>query len=87
MQRMADPQSTATANLVRLSRWDWPSGEEVDLLRVIYQHFQIDPDAHEFLCRLCWLQHVVVQFHTTARFEPAFLDQWVHPMLATLTEA
>jgi len=86
-QRVADPHATVTGNLMRLSLWDWPSSEEVDMLKAVYRYFNIDPGAHEFLCRLCWLQHVVGQLHTAVRFEPTFFERWVRPMVATLTNA
>jgi hypothetical protein len=87
MQRLASPQTDATGNLIRLADWDWPSSEEIDLLKSLYAHFQIDPELHGTLCRLCWMQHVANQLDTIVRFSPGFMERRVRPMLATLTSA
>jgi len=74
MQRSTNPLTTATTNLTRLASWDWPSSEEIDLLKSIYAHFRIAPERHEFLCRLSWMQHVGNILDTTARFDAAFKE-------------
>lgn len=84
MQRMAEPRTTATENLIRLAAWDWPSSEEVDFLRSTYERFQIDADLHGLLCGLSWMQHVANLLDTTARFDSGFLDNRVRPALAAL---
>ena len=84
MQRMAEPQSTATENLIRLAAWDWPSKGEIDFLRSAYDRFQIEPNLHRLLCGLAWMQHVSNLLDTTARFDPGFLERRVRPALAGL---
>ena len=84
MQRMAEPRTTATENLIRLAAWDWPSSEEVDFLRSTYERFQIDADLHGLLCGLSWMQHVANLLETTARFDSGFLECRVRPALAAL---
>ena len=71
----------ATGNLTRLAKWDWPSSEEIDLLRSIYAQFQIDPGLHGFLCQLCWMQHLAAVLGTGVRFDPGFIEL-VRPALA-----
>lgn len=85
VQRVFDPKCNVAENLIRLARWDWPSGEEVEALKAIYRYFRVDAGLHEFLCRLCWLHHVAGQLDTTVRFDPQFIDRKVRPMLANLT--
>ena len=84
MQRLFDPTSRVAGNLLRLSRWEWPSNEEITALRTLYERFAVEPAAHEMLCRLCWLRHVANQLDTMARFDARFIDRDVQPMLDSL---
>jgi SAM-dependent methyltransferase len=86
MQRVADPRATATNNLTRLANWDWPSNEELDLLKAVYAHFHVDPELHGFLCRLSWMQHIASLLDTGVRFDPGFMEL-VRPALAEVASA
>lgn len=87
MQRMTDPNTSATENLVRLADWEWPSSEEMDLLKAVYRRFDVDPDLHRLLCHLAWLQHCASHLDTSNRFDPVFVERWTRPMLANLAAA
>jgi SAM-dependent methyltransferase/aminoglycoside phosphotransferase (APT) family kinase protein len=84
MQRISDPGSRVAGNVLRLSRWEWPSSEELAALRAFYRQFAVDPSMHEALCRLCWLRHVANQLDTATRFDRQFLERDVEPVLDSL---
>ena len=81
MQRVAEPASTVAENLLRLSRWEWPSAAETAFLRALYRRFEIDPATHAGLCLLCCLQHVAHQLDTAARFDNELVDRYLGPLL------
>jgi aminoglycoside phosphotransferase (APT) family kinase protein len=62
------PRPRVGETLKRLSTWDWPSREEVSLLRRIYEESEIDIGLHAALCELCWLQHMNSQLESPGRF-------------------
>jgi SAM-dependent methyltransferase/aminoglycoside phosphotransferase len=74
----------AGANLRRLARWDWSCAEELDVLRRLYARLGIDAQAHPLLCRLAWLHGIGLKLNGMDRFDPAFVDRWVQPMIAEL---
>ena len=62
------PKPRVGESLSRLAAWDWPSREEVSMLRAIYEETQIDISLHPALCELCWLQHMNSQLESPSRF-------------------
>lgn len=85
VQRLEDQRAgrrrSMGENMIRLARWEWTSGEELEMLKGLYRHFQVDTDLHALLCQLCWLQHIGHQLETTRRFDSQFMTGSVRPIL------
>jgi SAM-dependent methyltransferase len=82
MQRRACPTTLVGANLLQLARWDWPSNEEMELLRTYYREWRLDEAAHALLCRLTWLQSMARMLDTPARLDFAFVERNTTAMLS-----
>jgi hypothetical protein len=87
LHRRANPSSTATGNLLRLAQWEWPSTEELELLRRLYEQLGVDAAAHEDLCRLAWLQQISAWLDTPLRLDYAFVERNSEPVLRALADA
>jgi SAM-dependent methyltransferase/aminoglycoside phosphotransferase (APT) family kinase protein len=85
-QRLDDPASTVSTNLLRLAHREWPCKEELDVVGEFYAHYGIDDAQHESLCLLAWLSHMGHQLDGPARFDPRFAERLVVPQIGALVD-
>jgi SAM-dependent methyltransferase/aminoglycoside phosphotransferase (APT) family kinase protein len=85
-QRLDDPTSNVSTNLLRLAQRQWTCKEELGVLREFYAHCGIDEAQHENLCLLAWLSHMGHQLDGLARYDPRFAERLIVPRFGPLVD-